>query len=183
MTADEKLFELHENGYCVLRAHFPRNVVDACRHAFWPIPLTYVKDNGHVPNRGPNRHFVPMPFEPPCYAPEFFFDSVLLEILRKAMDDRIVADQWGCDMSLSGSIQRRCPQPRREHNQSSTPRRLKVLLKHRGSGARPYTILHRRDTPGSSDDTRNTQSSKNDDADADRNNVGNSRQTERNQQR
>ena len=34
-----------------------------------------------------------MPFEPPCYAPEFFFDSDILEIIRGAMDDRVVAQQ------------------------------------------------------------------------------------------
>ncbi len=44
-----------------------------------------------------------MPFEPPCFAPEFFFNSGVLSLLRSAMDDRIVADQWGCDVALPGS--------------------------------------------------------------------------------
>lgn len=44
-----------------------------------------------------------MPFEPPCFCPEFFFDAVVLSIVREAMDDRVVADQWGCDVSLRGS--------------------------------------------------------------------------------
>ena len=103
MRTDEKLRALHENGYCVLKAHFARNIIDACRHAFWPILLTYLKDHGHEPNRGPHRHFVAMPFETPCYAPAFFFDSTLLQMLRETMDDHIVADQWGCDTPLSGS--------------------------------------------------------------------------------
>jgi ectoine hydroxylase-related dioxygenase (phytanoyl-CoA dioxygenase family) len=44
-----------------------------------------------------------MPFEPPCFAPEFFFDMEVLSIVRGAMDSRVVADQWGCDVPLRGS--------------------------------------------------------------------------------
>jgi ectoine hydroxylase-related dioxygenase (phytanoyl-CoA dioxygenase family) len=44
-----------------------------------------------------------MPFDPPCFAPEFFFDHEVLRIVRGVMDDRVVADQWGCDVPLQGS--------------------------------------------------------------------------------
>ncbi len=44
-----------------------------------------------------------MPFDPPCFAPQFFFDPDVLSIVRTLMDDRIVADQWGCDVPLLGS--------------------------------------------------------------------------------
>jgi len=44
-----------------------------------------------------------MPFEPPIFAPQFFFDDAVLCIVRSLMDDRIVADQWGCDVPLRGS--------------------------------------------------------------------------------
>lgn len=43
-----------------------------------------------------------MPFEPPCFAPEFFFDPDVLSIVRGAMGQSIVADQWGCDIPLRG---------------------------------------------------------------------------------
>jgi len=36
-----------------------------------------------------------MPFEPPCFGPEFFFDTEVLSVVRGAMDDRVVAGQWG----------------------------------------------------------------------------------------
>jgi hypothetical protein len=103
MIAKNKILEPHEIGYCVLRAHLPKGVIDACRDAFWPILLTYLKNHGHEPNRGTHRHFLPMPFEPPCFAPEFFFDTEVLNIVRGAMDRRVVADQWGCDVPLRGS--------------------------------------------------------------------------------
>ena len=44
-----------------------------------------------------------MPFDPPCFAPDFFFDDAILRIVRGAMDDRVVADQWGCDVPVEGS--------------------------------------------------------------------------------
>ena len=98
----EKISELRDKGFCVLRHHFTPVLVEACRKAFWPHLLTYL-NSGHASNRGPNRHYVAMPFEPPIFVPQFFFDPDVLCILRRLMDDRIVADQWGCDVPLRGS--------------------------------------------------------------------------------
>ena len=44
-----------------------------------------------------------MPFDPPCFSPQFFVNDAILQIVRGAMDDRIVADQWGCDVPVQGS--------------------------------------------------------------------------------
>ncbi|HLJ90789.1 MAG TPA: phytanoyl-CoA dioxygenase family protein [Candidatus Angelobacter sp.] len=103
MTTKEAILEVQEKGYCVLREHLPKNVVEACKNAFWPVLLTYLEKHGHEPNRGPHRHFLPMPFDLPCFAPEFFFDNEILTIVRSVMDERVVADQWGCDVPLRGS--------------------------------------------------------------------------------
>jgi hypothetical protein len=97
----DRISELEEKGYCVLPLHFARPLVDACRAALWPVLLAHVER--HEPNRGAHRHYLPMPFEPPCFAPDFFFDDTVLGIVRGAMDDRVVADQWGCDVPLAGS--------------------------------------------------------------------------------
>jgi hypothetical protein len=70
LTASEQNGELAEKGYCVLRACLPWTVVAACKDAFWPILLKYLENHGHEPNRGPHRHFLPMPFDRPCFAPE-----------------------------------------------------------------------------------------------------------------
>ncbi len=102
-TIKERILEIQDKGFCVLRAHFARPAIDACRHAFSPALLAYLKIHSHEPNRGPHRHYLPMPFEPPCFAPDFFFDTEVLSIVRGAMDDRVVADQWGCDVPLRGS--------------------------------------------------------------------------------
>jgi len=86
--------ELHHRGFGVLRAHLPKPLVEACREAFWPTLLTYLATHREIPNRRPGPHFLLMPFEPPCYAPEFFFGSAVLRVVHEAMDDRVVADQW-----------------------------------------------------------------------------------------
>jgi Phytanoyl-CoA dioxygenase (PhyH) len=99
----DKIIEVQDTGYCVLREHFARPLIDACRGAFWPALLAYLRTHGHEPNRGRHRHFLPMPFEPPCFAPDFFLDNDVLSIVRSMMDDRVVADQWGCDVPLRGS--------------------------------------------------------------------------------
>jgi hypothetical protein len=84
---DDPLREIQENGYCVLERHFSQDLISACREGFWPILLDYVDTHRDAPNRGPHRHFLPMPFTPPCFAPEFFFDNEVLRIVRAAMDD------------------------------------------------------------------------------------------------
>ena len=77
--------------------------IDACREAFWPTLLAYLETNRGQPNRGPHRHFLPMPFQAPCFAPEFFFHPEILDVAKRALDDRMVADQWGCDAPVLGS--------------------------------------------------------------------------------
>lgn len=99
----EKIAELQDQGYCVLKRHFARSLIDACREAFWPVLLAYLQAHAHQPNRGNNRHFLPMPFHPPCFAPAFFFDNEVLSIVRAVMGERVIADQWGCDVPLRGS--------------------------------------------------------------------------------
>jgi ectoine hydroxylase-related dioxygenase (phytanoyl-CoA dioxygenase family) len=98
-----KADELQEQGFCILKGHFAVSLVDNCRFAFLPVLQKYLENNGHLPNRGTNRHFLPMPFEQPCFAPEFFFDDKILSIVKSILGDRIAADQWGCDVPLSGA--------------------------------------------------------------------------------
>jgi Phytanoyl-CoA dioxygenase (PhyH) len=94
--------EFQDRGYCVLRKQFPSCLIQACRDAFWPCLSAYL-DGAPAPNRGAHRHFLAMPFDPPCFAPQFFFDPDVLSIVCGLMHDRIVADQWGCDVPLRGS--------------------------------------------------------------------------------
>jgi len=92
MNTEDKIIELQENGFCVLTRQFPAPLIDACREALWPTLLDYLTKHREEPNRGPHRYFLPMPFDPPCFAPEFFFDPGVLSVIRGVMDTRVVAD-------------------------------------------------------------------------------------------
>lgn len=102
-SLEEKVKEFHLKGYCVLEAHLPVSVIENCRLAFLPVFQKYLEENRHIPNRGMHRHFLPMPFESPCFAPDFFFDAAILAIVKKLMGENIIADQWGCDVPVHGS--------------------------------------------------------------------------------
>ncbi len=101
MLSTPAIHEFQSQGYCVLRNHFDSHLIHECREAFWPRMLRFIENT--EPNRGAHRYFLPLPFDPPCFAAQFFFDPCVLAIVQGLMDDRIVADQWGCDAPLPGS--------------------------------------------------------------------------------
>ena len=103
MVAEEKMTEVQEKGFCVLKAHFAKPLIAACKEEFWPILSDYLRCHKDKPNRGPHRHFLAMPFQSSCFAPEFFFDAEVLQIVRGVMEERVVADQYGCDVAVQGS--------------------------------------------------------------------------------
>jgi len=100
---ENKAAEIQDQGYCILEGRLSRSLLDTCRSAFWPTLLAHLERHAHEPNRGPHRHFLPVPFTLPCFTPDFFFDATVLGIVRGVLGDRVVADQWGCDVPLRGS--------------------------------------------------------------------------------
>jgi ectoine hydroxylase-related dioxygenase (phytanoyl-CoA dioxygenase family) len=93
---------LRSRGFAVLRSHLPSELIHACHDGF-AGPWDSFLAGSPSPNRGPHRHFVPMPFELPWFSERFFADPDILQIVRAVMDERVVADQWGCDVPLLGS--------------------------------------------------------------------------------
>lgn len=102
-SLSEKIVELQEKGFCILAEHFMPSLVEACSTAFQPVLSAYLESNADEPNRSIHRHFLPMPFDRPCFDAKFFFDQEILGIVKAVMGDRIVADQWGCDVPLYNS--------------------------------------------------------------------------------
>lgn len=99
MNAVERL---RDDGFCVLRGVLSRQAVEACRDAVTPRLAAYMA--GHDANRGPDRHFMAMPFAQPAFSPDFFFNPDVLAVVMAVLGERIVVDQWGCDTPLKGSI-------------------------------------------------------------------------------
>jgi hypothetical protein len=103
MDIMDKAAELRLNGFCVLRSIFPSPLIDASREAFQPTLASYLAANITNPNRGPHRHFLPMPFQPFFLFSRFFFNPFVLEVVRLMLGETAVADQWGCDAPVLGS--------------------------------------------------------------------------------
>ena len=56
MPVEDKIAELQDRGFCVLKAQFAKSLVEACREGLWPILLEYIEGHRDQPNRGPHRH-------------------------------------------------------------------------------------------------------------------------------
>ena len=96
--------QIEQDGFCILRNHFPAVALDACLEAFTPQLLAYEKKHRGNPNRGPFRHYITLPFEPPFYNPTFFFDSCILDILRSILGTDIRIDQYASDTPFNNSV-------------------------------------------------------------------------------
>ena len=90
----------------MLRGHLSGPLIDQCRDGFRPHWEAFLQQNPEF-NRGAHRYFLPMPFEEPWFPARLFADPEILKIVRSVMDDRVVADQWGCDVPLFGSEHQR----------------------------------------------------------------------------
>lgn len=100
---DEKATEILEDGFCILRDHYPRKAVTDCFDAFLPTLLEFVEANRENPNRGPERHYITLPFKPPLYNQKFFFDETVLAIVKAVLGEKVLIDQFASDTPLQGS--------------------------------------------------------------------------------
>ena len=100
----ECIDQIRQDGYCILRGHFPVDAVESCRVAFGPIAEAYLAENAEKPNRGPRRHYIPLPFRPPLYNSAFFNDDTILAIASGILGEQMVLDQFASDTPYKGSV-------------------------------------------------------------------------------
>jgi len=100
----QKVDEIVSDGFCILRGQFPRDAMQACFDAFLPTLLEFAEANRNEPNRGSERHYINLPFEPPFYDPRFFFDETILAIGRKLLSDDLYIYLHATDTPLNGSV-------------------------------------------------------------------------------
>ncbi|MCY4409220.1 MAG: phytanoyl-CoA dioxygenase family protein [Caldilineaceae bacterium] len=96
--------QILSDGYCLLRGHFPVDAVEACRQAFNPIADDYLAEHADNPNRGPHRHYIPLPFRPPLYNPAFFNDDTILAIASGILGEDLVLNNFASDTPFIGSV-------------------------------------------------------------------------------
>ena len=76
------------------------DAVEECREAFEPIADAFLAEHADNPNRGPNRHYIPLPFRPPLYNPAFFDDDTVFTIISGILSEDMVIDQFASDTPL-----------------------------------------------------------------------------------
>jgi hypothetical protein len=95
--------EVLRDGYCILREHFSREILNRWREAFAPLLETHMQREGHLQNRGPGRFYVTLPFAPPFAEAKIYEDEDVLAIVEKLVGEDAVMCQLATDTPLLGS--------------------------------------------------------------------------------
>lgn len=96
--------QILQDGYCILRNHFPADAVEASRKAFLPIADAFLAEHADNPNRGPNRYYIPQPFRPPLYNSAFFNDDTIIAIAFGILGEQAAIDGFASDTPFKGSV-------------------------------------------------------------------------------
>src|SRR5262245_26943646 len=92
-----------EQGFCILRGHLPVDVIERCRVAFAPLLESFAAEIAKRPNRGPNRHYIPLPLREPFSDSRLLFDETILAIAEKLVGRDMKLAQYATDTPLKGS--------------------------------------------------------------------------------
>ena len=91
-------------GFCIIRDLLPLDVIDECASAFEPILEAHMDEIRDTPNRGPNRHFIKLPFEPPFSNPMIYENEIILSIVDHVLGDDTAMASYATDTPLEGSV-------------------------------------------------------------------------------
>ncbi|HCV25770.1 MAG: hypothetical protein CME13_01060 [Gemmatimonadetes bacterium] len=91
-------------GYALLEGHFHRDVAMEMASAFEPIYQANLDTIRNDPNRGPMRHYIVLPFEPPLYQSAFHGNSAVLAIVRAILGEDVYCNQFASDTPAKGSV-------------------------------------------------------------------------------
>jgi ectoine hydroxylase-related dioxygenase (phytanoyl-CoA dioxygenase family) len=92
-----------DDGYCVLRDHFSKELLKDWHKAFTPLLDAHIEREGHLVNRGTARYYVTLPFVAPFAAPEIYEDEDVLAIVERLVGKDAVMCQLATDTPLLGS--------------------------------------------------------------------------------
>jgi ectoine hydroxylase-related dioxygenase (phytanoyl-CoA dioxygenase family) len=91
------------DGFCVLREHFSKEILQGWREAFMPLLEGHMAREGHLQNRGIQRYYVTLPFGEPFSSPSIFEDDDILAIVESLVGEEPVLCQLATDTPLLGS--------------------------------------------------------------------------------
>jgi ectoine hydroxylase-related dioxygenase (phytanoyl-CoA dioxygenase family) len=119
-----------QDGFCVLKNHFPREKVMKWREACLPLLNRQIELEGENTSRGAQRYYVTFPFTAPFSDPAFFEDQDIIAIVEQLVGKNFVMCQLASDTPLLGSdyqgIHRDCPALFPETGKETPPFQLAV---------------------------------------------------------
>lgn len=92
-----------DEGYCILREHFPAQTLNRWRASFSPLLNAHIEREGHLQNRGPGRYYVTLPFAEPFADPAIYEDDDVLAIVERLVGKDMVMCQLATDTPVLGS--------------------------------------------------------------------------------
>ena len=107
MTEDqvkEHAARVRQAGYTVLKQQIPVEAVVTIAQAFEQVYEAHLDQIRTNPNRGPMRHYIQLPFEPPFYQSSIHGDSAIVAIVRRLIGDEAELVQYATDTPAVGSV-------------------------------------------------------------------------------
>ncbi len=106
MTAEEiqdRVKQVREVGYTILSGCFPIDIVETMARAFAPIWDGHQDIIRTSPNRGPMRHYIPLPFEVPFYQSAIHANPDIIAIVKAILGEDMEIVQYATDTPAKGS--------------------------------------------------------------------------------
>ncbi|MBT3344141.1 MAG: hypothetical protein HN712_13495 [Gemmatimonadetes bacterium] len=100
----EHVDKIDRVGYTILEGLIHKDVVAEMAAAFDPIYQANLSTIQTDPNRGPMRHYIVLPFEPPLYQSAFHGHPAVLEIVRAILGEDVYCNQFASDTPAKGSV-------------------------------------------------------------------------------
>lgn len=91
-------------GYTILEGVVPRDVVAEMAAAFEQLYQSNLDTIRSAPNRGPMRHYIVLPFEPPFYQSAFNGNPDMFAIVWAILGEDVFCAQFASDTPARGSI-------------------------------------------------------------------------------
>ena len=107
MTEDqvaEHAARVRQVGYTVLEQHLPVDAVAIIAEAFRTVYQDHLDEIRTNPNRGPMRHYIQLPFEPPFYQSSIHGEHGIIAIVRRLLGDGAEMVQYATDTPAKGSV-------------------------------------------------------------------------------
>ena len=100
----ERAAEVRRTGYTILREQIPAAAVAEVAAAFAPVWEDHLGEIRANPNRGPMRHYIQLPFEPPFYQSRIHGDPGIVGVVRDLLGEDAEMVQYASDTPAKGSV-------------------------------------------------------------------------------